>query len=68
MKQKTESTHDVTFKLSQDEKEFLSALVDGGFQLSCSLVSEHWQENWQRCPLCGARVNKEGLVVHELTQ
>lgn len=67
MNEKT-SQHGQGFRLSQEEKDFLSALVDGGFQLSCSLVSEHWQENWERCPLCGAAVNKEGLVVHELTQ
>lgn len=31
---------------------------------SCSEVADVWEDGWVTCPLCGARIDNDGLIVH----
>lgn len=64
MTEKKNSTTINKIDLSDSQQELLVSLVDAGFELSCDLISTHWDKRWYKCPLCGAEVDSEGLIIH----
>lgn len=35
-----------------------------GLYASCDEITDHWEEHWTYCPICGARANEDGLFIH----
>jgi hypothetical protein len=50
--------------LTESQQELVVSLVDAGYELSCDLISNHWDKRWYKCPLCGAEIDSEGFIVH----
>lgn len=31
---------------------------------SCDDVTDHWEDHWRHCPICGAVADKDGHMIH----